>query len=325
MKKYIITSVVLALAFAGTASAALHATRGSHARIPAPRVGVSGTIGPVCGRHHGDGTLRFIRLGQHCKKGETFFYLHVRFKANPKSLRGAQGFPGPQGAQGIQGIAGVAGVKGDTGVAGAQGEVGPAGAMGPIGPAGPMGATGAQGEQGLQGEIGATGPAGMPGLDGAVGPMGPTGEAGPAGAQGEPGPAGATGPAGEAGAKGDTGATGAQGQQGIQGPKGDKGDTGAQGPQGIPGPKGDTGAAGLDGSAIVTVSGGTASGDKQFTVSCPAGDFALSGGFDIQGSVTASYRSNAAGDPTGTNAWTIKQSSGASLSGKVYVYCVAGS
>jgi len=298
MKKYIITSVVLALAFAGTASAAYHATRGSHARVPAPRVGVSGTIGPVCGRQHGDGTLRFIRLGQHCKKGETFFYLHVRFKANPKSLRGAQGFPGPQGA------------KGDPGAAGAQGP---------------------------QGQVGATGPAGLRGLVGEAGPIGPAGEQGSAGAQGEVGPAGAIGPVGEAGPKGDTGATG---DVGPQGPKGDSGATGAVGPQGDvgpQGPKGDSGAtgavgpqgpkgdAGLNGSTIVTVSGGTNSGDKQFTVSCPVGDFALSGGFDIQGSVTASYRSNAAGDPTGTNAWTIKQSSGASLSGKVYVYCVAGS
>jgi hypothetical protein len=72
----------------------------------------------------------------------------------------------------------------------------------------------------------------------------------------------------------------------------------------------------------VTVAGGTASGEKQFTVSCPAGKFALSGGFDIQGSVTASYRSNAAGDPTGGTSWTIIQSSGAALSGQVYVYCI---
>jgi hypothetical protein len=112
---------------------------------------------------------------------------------------------------------------------------------------------------------------------------------------------------------------GATGAVGGQGPKGDTGATGPAGPQG---PKGD---AGLNGSTMITVSGGTNSGDKQFTVSCPAGDFALSGGFDIQGSVTASYRSDAAGNPTGTNSWTIKQSSGASLSGKVYVYCVAGS
>jgi len=56
-------------------------------------------------------------------------------------------------------------------------------------------------------------------------------------------------------------------------------------------------------------------------VTCPAGKQAISGGFNIQGSVTASFRSNAAGNPTGTNAWTIIQSSGAALSGVVYVYC----
>jgi hypothetical protein len=110
---------------------------------------------------------------------------------------------------------------------------------------------------------------------------------------------------------------GPQGQQGVQGPAGSRGATGPAGPKGATGP------AGLDGSAIVTVAGGTASGDKQFTVSCPAGYIALSGGFKIQGSVTASYRSNASGDPTGSTAWTIIQSSGAALSGTVYVYCVA--
>jgi len=69
------------------------------------------------------------------------------------------------------------------------------------------------------------------------------------------------------------------------------------------------------------VTGGTDTGEKQFTVSCPAGKHAVSGGFDIQGSVTASFRSDSTGNPTGTTAWTIKQSSGASLSGTVYVYC----
>jgi hypothetical protein len=73
--------------------------------------------------------------------------------------------------------------------------------------------------------------------------------------------------------------------------------------------------------SIETVTGGLASGDKQFTVSCLSPKQAVSGGFDIQGSVTASFRSDATGNPTGTTAWTIKQSSGASLSGTVYVYC----
>jgi len=147
-KKGVITLVLLgALGLLAVSSA----TGASEVRKPAPRVGVSGTIGPVCGRNHGDGTLRFIRFGQHCKKGETFFYLHVRFKADRKGLRGAQGFPGPQGAQGAQGIAGATGIAG------------------------------AQGPEGIQGEIGATGPAG---LDGAAGPEGPSGAQGPAGPQG---------------------------------------------------------------------------------------------------------------------------------------------
>src|SRR6185312_3371237 len=162
-KKRVITLLLLA---ALGLLAVTSATGASKVRNPAPRVGVSGTIGPVCGRNHGDGTLRFIRLGQRCKKGETFFYLHVRFKANPKGLRGAQGFAGPQGAQGI---AGVAGAKGDPGMpgasgsdgvqgeSGAQGETGPAGAIGPAGEAGPKGDTGATGESGAQGETGLQG------------------------------------------------------------------------------------------------------------------------------------------------------------------------
>ena len=89
-KKRVLTLLLLgALGLLAVSSA----TGASEVRKPAPRVGVSGTIGPVCGRNHGDGTLRFIRLGQHCKKGETYFYLHVRFKANPKALRGAKGSP----------------------------------------------------------------------------------------------------------------------------------------------------------------------------------------------------------------------------------------
>ena len=134
-KKSVLTLLLLgALGLLAVSSA----TGASEARKPAPRVGVSGTIGPVCGRNHGDGTLRFIRLGQHCKKGETYFYLHVRFKANPKGLRGAKGFPGPQGAQGVQGIAGIAGAKGETGVDRRSGRHGATGA----------GATGAiQGER----------------------------------------------------------------------------------------------------------------------------------------------------------------------------------
>jgi len=89
------------------------------------------------------------------------------------------------------------------------------------------------------------------------------------------------------------------------------------------GPKGDKGDPGLSGSAIVTADSSHSSGAKQFTVDCPANYVALSGGFNIQGSVTASYRSDHNGDASGNTSWTIIQSSGASLSGTVYAYCVA--
>jgi hypothetical protein len=65
------------------------------------------------------------------------------------------------------------------------------------------------------------------------------------------------------------------------------------------------------------------SGAKQFTVDCPPNHIALSGGFNIQGSVTASYRSDHDGKPAGATSWTIWQSSGATLSGTVYAYCMA--
>jgi hypothetical protein len=67
------------------------------------------------------------------------------------------------------------------------------------------------------------------------------------------------------------------------------------------------------------------SGSKQFTTNCPLGYVALSGGYSIQGSVQASYRSDGSGDPTGVTSWTIVQTSGAALSGTAYVYCIATS
>jgi hypothetical protein len=39
--------------------------------------------------------------------------------------------------------------------------------------------------------------------------------------------------------------------------------------------------------------------------------------------VTASYRSDHDGNPAGSTSWTIWQSSGATLSGTVYAYCMA--
>ena len=217
-----------------------------------------------------------------------------------------------------------------------KGGAGPAGESGPIGPQGPAGATGATGAKGDTGATGAQGPAG------AQGAKGDTGEAGADGAQGPAGADGAQGPAGAKGDKGDTGLTGAQGPAGAKGDKGDTGAAGAQGPAGPAGPAGPTGPQGPAGAnglnGVITVAGGSASGDKQFTVSCPsAGDakpgggtyatdyFAISGGYNILGSVTASFRSDASGDPTGSTSWTVIQTSGKDLSGTVYVYCAPSS
>jgi hypothetical protein len=143
------------------------------------------------------------------------------------------------------------------------------------------------------------------------------------GKQGLPGPAGPQGAVGPQGATGPRGATGAAGPRGPQGLVGAAGAQGPAGPQGPQGPQGPVGPAGIDGTAIVTVTSQGSAGQKTTTAACPAGDFALSGGFSAQGSVTQSYRSDASGDPAGDTAWTASQSSGNTGSLTVYVYCVA--
>jgi hypothetical protein len=116
--------------------------------------------------------------------------------------------------------------------------------------------------------------------------------------------------------------TGARGATGAAGPQGPQGQNGPAGPQGLQGLRGTVGPAGISGTEIVTVTSQGSAGQKTTTAACPAGDFALSGGFSAQGSVTQSYRSDASGDPTGDTAWTASQSSGNSGSLTVYVYCV---
>jgi len=113
---------------------------------------------------------------------------------------------------------------------------------------------------------------------------------------------------------------------GSKGPRGGTGATGPQGPAGPAGPqgpRGSVGPAGIDGTAVVTVTSQGSAGQKTTTAACPAGYFALSGGFSAQGSVTQSYRSDGSGAPTGDTAWTASQSSGNTGSLTVYVYCVA--
>jgi hypothetical protein len=122
------------------------------------------------------------------------------------------------------------------------------------------------------------------------------------------------------------GIKGIQGPQGLPGPAGPsgatgpRGGTGASGPQG---PRGPVGPAGISGTQIITVTSSGSAGQKTTTAACPAGFFALSGGFSAQGSVTQSYRSDASGDPSGNSAWTASQSSGNTGSLTVYVYCAA--
>ena len=59
-----LTPLLLAIAAAGLVTGIATASSGSTHKVPGPRVGVSGTIGPVCARN-ADGVLRFIKLGQH--------------------------------------------------------------------------------------------------------------------------------------------------------------------------------------------------------------------------------------------------------------------
>jgi Collagen triple helix repeat (20 copies) len=298
------------------------ASAGTSTPVPVPRVGGSAQIGPVCWMKNGihvktdqgvmtlGGIARFIKLNQKCvNRGEVRRYIKVpiRIKISRKNFVGP---PGPAGAKGDKGD------KCDQGIAGAIGATGPRGLPGLTGAVGPMGPTGAKGDKGDTGATGATGAKGDTGATGAPGAIGP---AGPAGPQGVPGPAGPVGPKGD---KGDTGAVGPAGPQGIQGVKGDTGAVGPAGPAGPAGPQGPQGPAGPPGLTLFTSTDTHVSGDKQFTTVCPAAHpQAISGGFNIQGSVTASYRSSSTGDPTGTNAWTIIQTSGANLSGTAFVYC----
>jgi hypothetical protein len=100
-----------------------------------------------------------------------------------------------------------------------------------------------------------------------------TGAPGP---KGDTGPAGAVGPAGAAGPKGDTGAPGPTGSQGPVGPAGAKGDKGAQGDPGLSNVIAGAGYKNSwvgDGGATLQ----TARGE------CPAGQYAIGGGFSTWG------------------------------------------
>jgi hypothetical protein len=162
----------------------------------------------------------------------------------------------------------AAGIEGPMGPQGPQGPMGPQGDVGPVGPEGPKGEPGPQGPQGEQG------------------PQGPQGDPGPAGPPGEVGPQGPQGPMGPAGPKGPSGTIGPTGPQGIVGSKGLTGAPGPAGPEGDPGP---TGPAGLKGPPGVPVLGPVfiaiqsldvrAFAEGTIDAECPAGTYALSGGW----------------------------------------------
>lgn len=131
--------VILVLIAALCITGAALAGGSSNTRIP--RVGLSGTIGPVCADKK-NGTMHYIKLRQlPCPPGRKPIYFTFKF---PKVVRG------PRGPRGIRGPVGPAGPKGDKGDTGPQGPAGGAtGPQGPIGPQGPPGPQGPAGENGL--------------------------------------------------------------------------------------------------------------------------------------------------------------------------------
>ena len=214
-------------------------------------------------------------------------------------------------------------IVGKAGKNGKNGKNGKAGAKGAQGIAGALGAQGSAGAAGAKGDAGANGSNGIDGKNGADGVDGDDGQSVTSAVE-QPGDNCPDGGSSFTAANGITYA--------CNGADGEDGDDGADST--VPGPPGPPGFSG-----IVSVGGGSATGDKQFTVPCPLNlatpDLtdrlvAISGGWDIQGSVTADYRSNTDGVATGSpanltvgNAWTVVQTSGQNLSGTVYVYCLA--
>jgi hypothetical protein len=120
---------------------------------------------------------------------------------------------------------------------------------------------------------------GLPGQAGPAGPAGGKGDTGAGGAAGQQGAAGSVGPAGAAGAQGIAGVPGAIGPRGLAGPEGAQGPTGPQGPPGAF-------------SQLVEVfSPGQLIPPGEYTIdvaACPAGTFAVGGGFSTGSSASDS-------------------------------------
>jgi hypothetical protein len=137
---------------------------------------------------------------------------------------------------------------------------------------------------------GTVGPQGEPGPAGAQGEPGPAGQAGQQGipgVSGPPGPRGLSGPAGPEGIQGPIGLTGLIGANStVPGPQGERGFNGTNGINGMQGPAGPAGISKINGSNYYSVIGNvsvvnTTSPFASSEVSCFAGDFALSGEYEL--------------------------------------------
>jgi hypothetical protein len=203
------------------------------------------------------------------------------------------------------------------------------GARGPQGVPGPVGASGTTGAAGNQG---ATGPRGSAGAQGSQGPQGPKGDVGAGlkivGTVATPGELPATGTTGDGYLVAGvlyvwTGSVWTNAGP-VQGPKGD---TGVVGPAGPAGPTGPAGAAGAAGTAAVSVHSAAyslpASGDQTFVTSCGAGQKAVGGGYDGDGSgavINLDLKPTAADD--GWSIWLANTDTGGSHAGTVYAVCL---
>jgi hypothetical protein len=112
-----------------------------------------------------------------------------------------------------------------------------------------------------------------------------------------------------------------RGPAGPAGPKGATGATGAQGPAGPAGPSGGAAAVSVHTGSWSLTTGGTSGDMNDFTVSCGAGQKAISGGYTSDGSVlTFQSRPTAADD--GWSIYLDNADKTAAHSGSVYAVCL---
>lgn len=110
----------------------------------------------------------------------------------------------------------------------------------------------------------------------------------------------------------------------VPGPQGPKGDTGARGPAGPAGPAGAAGsgaAVSVHTAPFVLAVGGTTGEKGLFTVSCGAGQKAVSGGYDADGTVLALMTHPTANDD-GWQIYLDNADASFAHTGTVYAVCL---